>query len=224
MAYTFQFGVVFDNLGLLIGGAWLTLRLSSLTMLLGFMVGIAGAFAKTSGPAALRALVQAYIELIRNTPFLVQLLLIYLGLPALGLRLTPDSSALLAMVINLGAYKIEIVRAGIEAVPHGQIEAGRALGLKGPQIFRFIVLVPALQSVFPALCSQFILVVLGSSVVSAISAEELTAVANSLQASSFRPFEIYLAVGAIYVGLTLAFQAVFATLERGLFPHRRARA
>jgi polar amino acid transport system permease protein len=222
--YVFQFGVVFDNLGLLLDGAWLTLRLSSLTMLLGFAVGVIGAFAKTSGILPLRALVQAYVELIRNTPFLVQLLLIYLGLPALGVRLTPDGSALLAMVINLGAYATEIVRAGIEAVPHGQVEAGRALGLKSMQIFRFIILTPALQSVFPALCSQFILVVLGSSVVSAISAEELTAVANSLQAQTFRPFEIYLAVGALYVAMALGFQAIFAMLERGLFPHRRSLA
>ncbi|MFI5013090.1 MAG: amino acid ABC transporter permease [Hyphomicrobiales bacterium] len=224
MDYVFQFGVVWQNLDVLLDGAWLTLRLSTMTMVLGFCVGIVGAWAKTSGILPLRAVVQAYVELIRNTPFLVQLLLIYLGLPALGLRLSPDASALLAMVVNLGAYATEIARAGIEAVPQGQIEAGRALGLKSRQIFRFIILVPALQTVFPALCSQFILVVLGSSVVSAISAEELTAVANSVQSRTFRPFEIYLAVGAIYVGLALGFQAVFAVLERGLFPHRRARA
>src|SRR5215471_10860731 len=164
-----------------------------------------------------RRLIQGYVEAIRNTPFLVQLLLIYLGLPALGLRLTPDQAALLAMVVNLGAYATEIARAGIEAVPHGQIEAGRALGLKPHQIFRFVVLVPALRTVFPALGSQFILVMLASSVVSVISAEELTAVTDTIIARNFRSFEFYFVATGIYLAMSLAFQAVFAAIERLLF-------
>src|SRR5262245_55418802 len=151
-----------------------------MAMVLGLAVGILCAVAKTSASRAVRGLTQGYVEAIRNTPFLVQLLLIYLGLPALGLRLTPDQAALLAMVVNLGAYATEIVRAGIEAVPHGQIEAGRALGLRPRHIFRFIILMPALRTVFPALGSQFILIMLASSVVSVISAEALPAVADTL--------------------------------------------
>ena len=148
----------------------------------------------------------------------MQLLLIYLGLPRIGLRFSPNGAALLAMVVNLGAYATEIVRAGIEAVPRGQIEAGRALGLRPWPIFRCIVIMPALQTVFPALTSQFILVVLGSSVISTISAEELTAIANNLQSQSFRPFEIYFTVGGIYIGMALGFQAIFSVLQRALFP------
>ncbi len=117
-------------------GALLTLQLSAETMVLGLLLGVLGAWAKTSGGRVLRAVVQVYIEVIRNTPFLVQLLLAYLGLPRLGLRLTPDQAALLAMTVNLGAYATEIVRAGIEAVPSGQWEAGRALGLRPWPIFR----------------------------------------------------------------------------------------
>jgi polar amino acid transport system permease protein len=128
------------------------------------------------------------------------------------------------LVFNLAAYSAEIVRAGMEAVPLGQIDAGRSLGLKSWHIFHLIVLMPALQTVLPALTSQFILVVLGSSVVSTISAEELTAVANNLQGRTFRPFEIYLAVGAIYLALVLSFQLAFAALERRLFPPRERRA
>jgi polar amino acid transport system permease protein len=224
MDYVFHFGVVWQNLDLLLFGAWLTIRLSAMTMVLGLIIGILGGWAKTSRVRSLRPAVQIYVELIRNTPFLVQLFLIYLGLPALGIRLAPDTAALLAMTLNLGAYATEIVRAGIEAVPRGQIEAGRALGLKSWQIFRLVILVPALQAVMPALSSQFILVVLGSSVVSAISAEELTAVAGNLQSRTFRPFEVYLVVGAIYLGLVLGFQTVFAALERRLFRYRVARA
>lgn len=218
MGYVFHFGVVWDSRDELLRGALLTLRLSAETMLLGLLLGVVGAAAKTSRTSLLRRVVQAYVELIRNTPFLVQLLLIYLGLPRLGLRPTPDEAALAAMVVNLGAYATEIVRAGIEAVPRGQIEAGRALGLRPWAIFRNIILIPALQIVFPALASQFILVVLGSSVISTISAEELTAVANSLQAQTFRPFEIYIAVGMIYLLMVLAFQGVFALIQRLVFP------
>lgn len=214
MDYVFQFDVVWKSSGELLRGALLTLRLSGETMLLGLLLGVLGAWAKTSGRRVLRSVVQGYIEVIRNTPFLVQLLLVYLGLPRLGLRFSPEAAALVAMTVNLGAYATEIVRAGIEAVPHGQVEAGRALGLRPLQVFRFVVIRPALQTVFPALSSQFILVVLGSSVISTISAEELTAVANNIQSQNFRPFEIYLAVGAIYVGMALGFEALFVALRR----------
>ena len=184
----------------------------------GYLAGLGAALARLFGPKPLVALVRFYVWIFRGTPLLVQLFLIYLGLPRLGLRFTPDGAALLAMVVNLGAYATEIVRAGIEAVPRGQIEAGRALGLRPWPIFRCIIIVPALQTVFPALASQFILVVLGSSVISTISAEELTAVANNLQSQSFRPFEIYFVVGGIYLAMSLGFQAIFAGIERIAFP------
>ena len=189
MSYVFQWGSVWPELDKLLLGTWLTLRLSAMAMVLGLTVGVLGALGKASAWRPVRALVHGYVEAVRNTPFLVQLLLIYLGLPSIGLRLTPDQAALLAMVVNLGAYATEIVRAGIEAVPAGQIEAGRALGLRPRHIFRFVILVPALRTVFPALGSQFILVMLASSVVSVISAEELTAVADTIIARNFRSFE-----------------------------------
>ncbi len=218
MNYVFHFDFIWQSRDELLRGALLTLQLSAETMLFGLLLGIFGAWAKTSRHKAMRGIVQVYIEAIRNTPFLVQLFLIYLGLPRLGLRFTPDGAALLAMVVNLGAYATEIVRAGIEAVPRGQIEAGRALGLRPWPIFRCIIIVPALQTVFPALASQFILLVLGSSVISTISAEELTAVANNLQSQSFRPFEVYFVVGGIYLAMSLGFQAIFAGIERVAFP------
>jgi polar amino acid transport system permease protein len=224
VSYVFQFGTVWRELDHLLLGAWLTLRLSALAMIFGLAVGIAGAQAKASSSRLLRGLVQGYVEAIRNTPFLVQLLLIYLGLPSLGLRLTPDQAALLAMVVNLGAYATEIVRAGIEAVPKGQIEAGRSLGLKSWHIFRFVVLMPALRTVFPALGSQFILVMLASSVVSVISAEELTAVTDTIVARNFRSFEFYFVITGIYLAMSLAFQALFAAIDRALFARWAERA
>jgi polar amino acid transport system permease protein len=215
--YVFQFGVVWRDIDTLLLGAWLTMRLSALAMVFGLIVGVAGALARTSRSRALRAVGHAYVEAIRNTPFLVQVLLVYLGLPSIGIRLKPDHAALLAMVINLGAYTTEIVRAGIKAVPLGQIQAGVALGLSRWQLFRFVVCLPALRAVFPALGSQFILVMLASSVVSVISAEELTAAADTIVARNFRSFEVYLIVTGLYLAMCLAFQAAFAAVHRALF-------
>jgi len=217
MEYVFQFGVVWRDFDQLLRGAGLTVRLSAAAMVLGLVVGIAGAQAKTARSRLVRGVVQAYIEAIRNTPFLVQLLLIYLGLPSLGIRLRPDQAALLAMVVNLGAYATEIVRAGIEAVPRGQTEAAKALGLGPWPIFRFVILMPALKAVFPALGSQFILVMLASSVVSVISAEELAAVGDTIVTRNFRSFEVYLVVTGLYLAMSFGFQAAFAVIHRALF-------
>ena len=217
MNYVFQFGPVWREFDQLLLGAWLTIRLSAAAMFLGLMIAILAALAKTSRYKLLRGAVLTYVEAIRNTPFLIQLFLIFLGLPTLGLRLTPTQAALAAMVINLGAYATEIVRAGIEAVPRGQIEAGKALGLRPWQVFRFIVLMPALKTVFPALGSQFILVMLGSSVVSAISAEELSAIAAIIQSRTFRSFEVYLVVAGFYLAMSFAFEAAFGAIYRAVF-------
>ena len=217
MDYVFQFGVVWREFDALLLGAWLTVRLSTLAMMLGMLVGVAGALATVSRWRVLRALARVYVEGIRNTPFLVQVLFVYLGLPSIGLRLRPDQAALLAMVINLGAYATEIVRAGVKAVPTGQLEAGTALGLSQWQLFRHVIWLPALRAIFPALGSQFILIMLASSVVSVISAEELTAVADTMVARNFRSFEIYVVVTGLYLAICLAFQALFATISRALF-------
>ncbi len=191
MKYVFHFEVVLDHLPELLEGAWLTVKLSAISIALGLIVAVICAYARNAGSKIIQWAVIGYVELIRNTPFLVQIFIIYFSLPAIGLRFDANTAALIAMVANLGAYATEIVRAGIDAVPQGQIEAARALGLKRLYIFRFIVLFPAIQTVYPALASQFVLLMLGSSVVSAISATELTAVTNTLQSVTFRSFEFY---------------------------------
>jgi polar amino acid transport system permease protein len=217
VSYTFQFGDVWAAWPQLLEGVWLTIRLSVLSMVLGLLVAVAGALGKTMGPRPVRIVVDAYVEVIRNTPFLVQIFLVFFGLPLVGLRMDADAAALLAMVVNVGAYAIEIVRAGIENIQKGQIEAGVALGLRPLQVFRYIILMPALKTVYPALCSQFILLMLNSSVCSTISAQELTAAANDLQSRTFRSFEIYLVVTGIYLILSMAFSAAFAGIGRAVF-------
>ena len=223
MNYDFQFQAVFDAWPLLLRGTWTTIELSLTATVLGLAVAIVCAWAKTSGPKALRWIVNAYIEVIRNTPFLVQLFFFFFALPALGLRWTAHSAALVAMVVNLGAYATEILRAGIEAVPRGQVEAGLALNLKRHQVFRYIILKPALKAIYPALTSQFILLMLSSAVVSAISADDLTSVAANLQSQTFRSFEIYIVVAGIYLALAVLFSLLFRLVYRLAlhYPDRR---
>ena len=223
MNYTFQFDQVLAAWPQLLQGTWVTIQLSFIAMVIGLAVAIVCAWGKTSGPAPLRFVINAYIELIRNTPFLVQLFFFFFALPAIGLRWSPQTAALVAMVVNLGAYATEIIRAGIESIPKGQIEAGLALDLKRWEIFRFVILKPALKTIYPALTSQFILLMLSSAVVSVISADDLTSVAANIQSETFRSFEVYIVVAAIYLLLSLAFNLLFKLIYQMAlnYPDRR---
>src|SRR5882757_5091358 len=223
MTYVFQFGIVFDRFPDLLEGALLTIRLAATAMVFGLLVAIVCAYLRTSGLKPVRVLVAIYVEGIRNTPFLVQLYIIFFSLPALGIRFEANQAALMAMIVNLGAYATEIVRAGVQSVPVGQIEVGLALGLKRLQIYRLIVLFPAIKAVFPALASQFILLLLGSSVVSAISASELTAIANTLQSTTFRAFEVYIVATVMYLAIAVAFRGFFAIVYWLVFVRGRER-
>lgn len=205
---TLSFGAVFVAFDKLVAGAGLTIALTLQAIVLGMMIAIACAWARTNGPRWLKPILSAYVETIRNTPFLLQLYFFFFGLPSLGIRLSPTTAALLTMVINLGAYAAEIVRAGIELIPHGQTEAGRALGLRPLQIFRLIILPPTLTAIYQPLAAQFTLLLLGSSITSAISANELTSAANLLQSINFKTFETYLVVTFMYLVMVFAFRGL----------------
>ncbi|NBS47237.1 MAG: amino acid ABC transporter permease [Betaproteobacteria bacterium] len=168
------------------------------------VVGVVCAWARVHGGALLRALAGTYVELIRNTPFIVQLFFVFFGLPAAGVKLSPEAASIIAMVINLGAYATEIIRAGIEATPRGQIEAAQSLALSPRQTFMHVVLPPALRRVWPALVSQIIIVMLGSAVCGQISTEELSFAANLIQSRNFRAFEAFLIATALYLALSVA--------------------
>jgi polar amino acid transport system permease protein len=223
MTYVFHFGDIWNARYDFLWGASLTLRLSALSMVLSLVFAIFGALLRVYGPKPVRAIIASYVELIRNTPFLIQILIIFFGLPSIGIRIDANLSALLALTLNGTAYTIDIVRAGIEVVPSGQVEAARALGLKTTKVFRFVVLPQALRMVVPPLGSQFILLMLGSSVVSAIAAEELMAVAHHVSSETYRSFEAYIIVGVIYLVLSLGFSAVFALMSRLAFGPSEAR-
>ncbi|WP_199086360.1 amino acid ABC transporter permease [Bosea sp. ASV33] len=214
MSYEFDFTDVFAAWPELLQGLLNSLVLSALAMAIGMVVSVAGALGKTSGPKWLVLIIDEYIELIRNTPFLIQIFMIYFGLPSLGLKFSSNGAALLALVVNVGAYGIEIIRAGIESIQKGQVEAGKSLGMRPLQIFRYIILKPAIQAIYPSLTSQFILLMLNTSVCSAIAASELTAVAGDIQSRTFRSFEVYFVVTCMYLGLSVFFWSVFAGIER----------
>jgi polar amino acid transport system permease protein len=165
--------------------------------------------------------VAGYIEAIRNTPLLVQIFLVYFGLASLGWKISADLSAALALTINIGAYSTEILRAGIESIAKSQVEAGECLGLSRLQVYWHVVLLPAVERVYPALSSQFVLLMLASSVTSQISAEELTAVANLVQSETFRSFEVYIIVAVIYLALSFLFRIAFWAIGQLVFVRRR---
>ena len=156
-------------------------------------------------------------------PFLIQLFFIFFGLPGIGVKLTEMQAAILAMVVNLGAYSCEIIRAGIDATPRGLVEAGSSLAMSRLQIFRYVILKPALQRIWPALSSQIVIVMLGSAVCSQIAVEELTFAANFIQSRNFRAFETYFIVTGIYLLLAILLRQVLRTLGWWMFPKKVAR-
>jgi len=219
MNYIFQFGEILKpvNFDELLWGMLSTLRLSAESMVLSLAFAIVGAMLRTSGPKWAQALIGAYVEIIRNTPFLVQIFMIFFGLPTIGLRLDANGAALVAMVLNGSAYTIEIVRAGIESISAGQMDAAKAIGLRPLQSFRLVVLPQALKVMLAPLGSQFILLMLNSSIVSVVSADELMAAAQDVQSRTFRPFETYIIVFVIYFVVSMLFQAAFALIDRWAF-------
>jgi polar amino acid transport system permease protein len=203
MLIQLDFAAVLSEWPLLVKGIAWTVGLTAVAAVLGVALGVACAWSRVYGAGWLRLAVGAYVEAIRNTPFIVQLFFIFFGLPAAGVRLSPEVASILAMVINLGAYATEIVRAGIEATPRGQIMAAESLGMRPLRVFTSIVLPPALQTVWPAMVSQIIIVMLGSAVCGQISTEELSYAANLIQSRNFRAFEAFILAALIYLGLAM---------------------
>jgi polar amino acid transport system permease protein len=203
------------------GVAW-TVALTVISATLGVVLGVTCAWSRVYGASWLRAVVGTYVELIRNTPFIVQLFFIFFGLPAAGVRLSPEVASIIAMVVNLGAYSAEIVRAGIEATPRGQILAAQSLGMRPLRVFTSVVLPPALQNVWPAMVSQIIIVMLGSAVCGQISTEELSYAANLIQSRNFRAFESFIIAALMYLALSMLLRRLLQSVgKRFIFGRSR---
>lgn len=221
MSLQLDFPAVLERWPSFLAGAALTLELAAFATVLGALIGTLAAVGRGAHSALIAGACKLYVEAIRNTPLLVQIFLVYFGLASLGLKLSAFTVAVAALTINVGAYTAEIMRAGFEAIPRGQIEAAEGLALSRLQIYWHIILLPAIEKVYPALTSQFVLLMLASSVCSQISAEELTAVANYIQSDTYRAFETYIIVAVLYVVLSLVMRAGFWGLGLVLFPRRR---
>jgi polar amino acid transport system permease protein len=218
MGYTLVFGDLLPYWDVLLHGLIFTIVLTIVSTIAGIALGTAGAAGRSFGPRWLDWLIGAYVEVVRNTPFIVQLFFIFFGLPAAGIKLSETIAAFLAMTLNLGAYSTEIIRAGIQAVPKGHVEAGESLAMSKMQILRYVVLKQAFQKIYPALSSQIVIVMLGSAVVSQISAEDLTYAANYIQSRNFRAFEVYLVVTLLYLLLAITARAILRGIGRWSFP------
>ena len=200
-------------------GAMLTITLTLKASAVGLIASLLAVYGLMSGFKPMAVLVRAYVEVIRNTPFLVQLLFIYFSLPSVGIQMSANQAALLTMVMNFTGYTVEILRGGIQAISRTQLDSARSLGFTKFQSFRLVVAPQALRNTYPSLTSQFSLLLLGSSVVSAISAEDLTAVANYVQSLNFRSFEVYIVTAGLYLAITILCRMLFAGIWRMTF-HR----
>lgn len=218
---TLDFSTLLPYSGHILEGLVTTLWLTVVTTFVGIALAIVVAYVRDLGPGIMSRLLGGYVEVVRNTPFIVQLFFLFFGLPALGIPISATVAALVAMILNLGAYTAEILRAGIDSTARGQHEASRALGLSRLQSYRHAVLVPAFSRIYPSLISQCIIVMLGSAVVSQISVFDLTYAANFIQSRNFRGFEVYLVVTLIYLLLAVGMRLSFELVGRRLFAFRQ---
>lgn len=209
-----------------IDGAKMTLILSFFTVIFGVVIGICLALMRMSRIAPLRIFSVSYIEFIRGTPLLVQLLLFYYGLPKLGIQFPdipwlgsafPDVAAcILALSFNSAAYVAETFRAGIQAIDKGQMEAARSLGMPHAMAMRHIILPQAFRNVLPALGNEFITIIKDSSIVSVIGVAELMYSADTVKGNTFQPFEPLIVVSIIYFVMTFVLSKLLGLAERRL--------
>ncbi len=217
MTYTFHFDVFTDNLDRFVWAGWITVELVVLAMVIGFVIGAFGAVGRRSKNRFAYAIATGYVELFRNTPLLVQLYLVYFGLPEIGISINSFFAALVALSLNNGAYLTEIERAGMEAIHRNEIEAGLALGMTYPRVLTRIVIPHVFRIIYPPFANQAIMIFLGTSLTGLIAVPELTYQARILEAETFRPFEIYTGLAILYVVGSLIATWGFMLLGRWLF-------
>ncbi|MGC1305896.1 MAG: amino acid ABC transporter permease [Phormidesmis sp.] len=217
-------GFVIDALPALLVGALVTLQLTAAAVAFGSIGGIALGVARLSKFKILRLLARIYVDFFRGTPLLVQLFIIYFGVPPLvrsvGLNFTFNqwTAAILGLSLNSAAYLSEIVRAGIQSIEVGQKEAAESLGLGPNQSMRYIIFPQALRRMIPPLGNEFIILLKDTSLVAFIGYQELFRQGQLIVAKNFRSFEIYLTVALIYLLLTVLSSQVFSLLERRMNP------
>lgn len=226
----FDVALIWRSLPKLMDGAWLTIELVGLSVILGFLIAVPTALLRLRGGFLVRIVPSAYVFFFRGTPLLVQIFLIYYGLGSLEsvqqsflwpvLR-EAYWCALIAFTLNTGAYASEIFRGGIQAVPHGEVEAGKAIGMTRGQIFRRIVWPRAFRMALPAYGNEIIFMIKSSALASTITLLDLTGVARTLVARTYKPVEVFLAAGLIYLIIVYVLTLVLQQLEKRMAVENR---
>ena len=218
MNYKFQFGVVFDNLDALLQGAILTFVLGLSAFAGGLAVGAVCAAIRSHGPRPLRWLTTSYVVFFTNTPALIQIYVLYFGLPEVGIRWSAEACVLIGLILNAGAYLTLILGAGFLSVHRAEIEAAETLGLTTVQKVRYIILPHTARMVYPAIANFFVvLLVMGTSVGAVVGVDELTGQAINLSTVNYRWLEYFIAIAVIYVALTFLASVLLGVFGRRFF-------
>ncbi len=211
-----DYSVVFNNWQYLLMGLQETLRLSSFAVVMGFCIGSVVGLMRLSRISPLRLVAGAYVEFIRGTPLLVQLAILYFGLPSIGIDFSARTAAIIGLSINSGAYVAEIVRAGILSIDKGQMEAARSLGMSGLLSMVYVILPQAFRRIIPPLVNELIILIKDSSLLSVIGVTELMRAGQHIRARTYADFEIFTAVAVLYFIVTFTLSNILGVLERRL--------
>lgn len=208
-----QFALIAKYLPYLIEGLWITILVSVATCVLSFVLGLGVAMVRVSRQRWLRWIGGLYIDVFRNTPFIVQLFFFYFGLPEVGILIGPIETGIIALSLSTAASNAEVIRAGMETVDRGIVEAARSFAMTTGQLYRHIILPIALRVAWRPLGSVFINMVLTTSVLSTITVNDLMGNANTVSSATFRPFEVYLTVLVLYCLVTFTLSAVVNSVQ-----------
>lgn len=197
-----------------LGASAIALGVALAAVLLSWALGVLTMLARGSRSGALRRIAGFYVWFVRGTPSLIQVFIVYFGLPQLGLRLPPLVAGVVALGIGSGAYVAEVIRSGLQAIPRGQHDAAAALGLRPLVAFRLVILPQVVRIIVPSLTNEAINTLKNTSLLSAITVVELTLYTQTLIAATFRPFEFYILAAALYLAMTTLLESFARWYER----------
>ncbi|MBP2637014.1 MAG: transporter permease [Firmicutes bacterium] len=209
-----DYSIILNKFPILLEGCLVTLEISLYSLLLGMVFGIAGSLCRISSNRFLSSIAFFYVWIIRGTPVMVQLFILYFGLPQLGLKLSSMTAGVLGLAVNTGAYITEIIRAGIQAVDKGQMEAALSLGMKPRQAMIRIVGPQAIKICIPPLVNQFIMTLKNSSIASLVTITELFRTGEQIIYTTFRSFEVYTVIAVLYLIMNSIFMVIADKLEK----------
>ncbi|MFA9561964.1 MAG: amino acid ABC transporter permease [Nitrospirota bacterium] len=221
--FDFAYHVMWESVPMLMEGLRYTIIITAGGLFFGFILGVASGLMKLSRNPILPRIAGVYIETIRGTPLMVQVMFLYFGLPLLlGMRIPPLTASIIAIAVNAGAYIAEVVRGAVQSIEKGQVEAGRSIGLSRSQTMLYIVWPQAFRRMIPPLGNQFIISLKDTSLLVVIGMGELTRTGQEIIADNFRAFEVWLTVAIIYLAITRTLSYALSVLERRMSVSERS--